>query len=515
MIKLQSYVCGAWQDGTGTPRELYNPSTEAVMAQADSTGLDFAAALAHAREQGVPGLLELGFAGRAEILGKLSKLLREAREELIELSISNGGNTRGDAKFDLDGCTGTLHAYASLGTELGEGNALADGPGVQLGRSPRYWGQHHWVTRPGVAVHINAFNFPAWGMGEKLAQALLAGVPVITKPGTPTALLAWRIAQLIVDSGLLPAGAFQFVCGSTGDLLERLEPMDALSFTGSSGTGAMLKGTPNLVQKNVRVSLEADSLNSAIIGPDVAEGEECWDLLLRNLVTDITQKAGQKCTAVRRILVPEGLVDALQGELAARLEKTRVGNPVDEEVRMGPVASSQQFKDVRAGIDNLAAVCDKVCGGSEPIREQGYFVGPTLFRARDARADVIHDAEVFGPCATLIPYSGEVAEAVALANRGRGSLVASLYTDEIDWGRDVTLGISPWHGRIWWGAAKVADHAFPPGGVLPLSCHGGPGRAGGGEELGGLRGLEFYMQRSAVQGFQGFLTRHLPAASQA
>jgi len=507
MITLESYVCGRWQPGTGTPRLLYNPTTEEEMALCNSDGVDFAAVVAHARDTGGPALRELGFAQRAAMLKALSATLYEKRDELIAVSTSNGGNTRGDAKFDIDGATGTLAAYASFGKKLGDGNQMADGEGVQLGRTARFWGQHHWVTRPGVTVHINAFNFPCWGMGEKMAQAILAGVPVITKPGTPTALLAWHMAQIIVESGLLPEGAFQFIAGGTGDLLSHLGPMDSLSFTGSSGVGAQLKATTNLVTGNVRVGIEADSLNEAILGDDVTGDDDIFSEFLKNVATDMTQKAGQKCTAVRRIMVPEGKVETVVEELVSRLTSTNIGDPADKDVRMGPVASASQLTDVRAGIQALAAECDVACGGIESITDRGYFVAPTLLVASDPNAAIIHSDEVFGPAATILPYSGSAADAVALANRGGGCLVGSVYSNDTKWMEEVVLGMSPWHGRLWLGSDKTAGQAFPPGGVMPQMVHGGPGRAGGGEELGGPRGLEFYMQRTALQGYQGFLSR--------
>ncbi len=512
MINLESYVCGKWQAGSGEPRLLYNPATEDSMAGCDSTGVDFAAAVVHAREVGGPALRELGFAQRAALLKQVSAAIYAEREELIELSISNGGNTRGDAKFDIDGATGTLSAYASFGKGLGDGNQLADGDGIQLGRTARFWGQHHWVTRPGLSVHINAFNFPCWGMGEKLAQAILAGVPVITKPGTPTALLAWRMAQIMVQSKLLPEGSLQFVAGGTGDLLAQLGPQDSMSFTGSSGTGAQLKATANLVRDNVRVGIEADSLNAAVMGPDVQEDDEIYEQFFGNLVTDITQKAGQKCTAVRRIFVPADRAAAVAEELSSRLQAVQLGNPADKDTRLGPVASSRQLADVRAGIEALASAGSFVCGGAGAVREEGYFVAPTLVLASDPSAAVIHDTEVFGPVATVLPYE-DTKSMIALCNRGGGSLVASVYSNDARWTEEVVLGLSPWHGRIWIGSDKTAGQAMPPGAVMPQMTHGGPGRAGGGEELGGLRGLEFYMQRTAIQGFQGLVARHFGAPS--
>ena len=508
MITLRSFVCADWHTGVGTPTPLYNPTTEEVLAETGSDGIDYGDVLSHAREKGLPGLQALGFSGRATMLKGLSAAVHEHREELIELAISNGGNTRGHAKFDIDGAIGTLAAYASYGKELGDGNVLPDGEGVQLGRTARFWGQHVRVPRQGVAVHINAFNFPSWGMGEKMACALLAGVPVIEKPGTPSALLAWRMAEIFVQGGLLPEGSFQFIAGRTGDLLDRLGPQDALAFTGSSGTGASFRSNPNLLAQAVRVNIEADSLNAAILAPDVDASSDTYGAFLDNVVRDMTQKAGQKCTAVRRIMVPADRVADVSRDLAEGLARIVVGDPAERETRMGPLASRRQLEDVRTGIGNLQTAAELVCGGADPIRDKGYFVAPTLLVASDGHADALHAEEVFGPVATILPYSGDAAEAIQLANRGAGGLVASLYSNDKDWTEAVILGISPWTGRIWIGSDRVVEQSFPPGAVLPQMIHGGPGRAGAGEELGGLRGLEFYTQRTALQGFQG----HLKAA---
>ena len=511
MIALQSYVGGRWVAGSGDPVPLHDPATEAVLGEARPGGIDFAAALAHARDQGGPALRALTFRQRAEALKALSAKLHEHRDELIEIAAQNGGNTRGDAKFDLDGASGTLAFYAALGKGLPDGNLLPDGDGVQLGRTPRFWGQHVYTPRPGVAVHINAFNFPAWGMGEKMACALLAGVPVIEKAGTPSALLAYRIAQLVVESGILPEGAFQFVPGSISGMLDLLGPMDAVAFTGSSRTGALIRGNPNLVARNVRVNIEADSINPCVLGPDVEVGSDTWEQFLANVTVDMTQKAGQKCTAVRRIFVPSAMVAEVQEALVERLRAIRVGNPLDDGVRMGPVASKRQLDDVRAGIDKLAAVADVVCGGRDPIADRGYFVAATLLRARDPNAAVLHELEVFGPCATLVPYSGEASEVVGLCNRGGGGLVASAYSDDRTFVETLVAGIAPWHGRIWLGSEKTHGQALGPGAVLPATIHGGPGRAGGGEELGGLRGLHPYLQRTAVQGDRAIVARSFGA----
>jgi oxepin-CoA hydrolase/3-oxo-5,6-dehydrosuberyl-CoA semialdehyde dehydrogenase len=356
-------------------------------------------------------------------------------------------------------------------------------------------------------VHVNAFNFPGWGMGEKMACALLAGVPVIEKPGTASALLAFRIAQLAVESRLLPEGSFQFVAGSIGGLLDLLGPMDGVAFTGSSATGAVVRGNKNLVGLNVRVNIEADSINPAVLGPDVDLGGDTFAQFVANVTTDMTQKAGQKCTAVRRVLVPEAMLADVTAALVERLAAVKVGNPADAEVRMGPVASADALRTVRDGMQQLLAAADPVVGGPAKVGERGYFVAPTLLRARDAQAPVLHALEVFGPCATLVPYSGAAADAVALCNRGGGGLVASIYSDDRAFVEAAVLGVAPWHGRVWLGSEKTQGQALGPGAVLPLSVHGGPGRAGGGEELGGLRGLAFYLQRTAVQGDRAVVGR--------
>jgi oxepin-CoA hydrolase/3-oxo-5,6-dehydrosuberyl-CoA semialdehyde dehydrogenase len=430
----------------------------------------------------------------------ISRLIHAHRDELIVLAMKNGGNTRGDAKFDLDGASGTLAFYAQLAATMPAGNCLPDGEGLQLGRTPRFWGQHIFVPRPGVAVHINAFNFPAWGMGEKMACALLAGVPVIEKAGTPSAMLAHRIAQIVVDSKILPEGAFQFLAGSVSGLLDLLGPMDAVAFTGSSATGALIRGNRNLVARNVRVNIEADSINPAILGPDVEAGSDTLEQFFANVTIDMTQKAGQKCTAVRRILVPTAMVTEVADALLERLRAVRIGNPLEGDVRMGPVASADQLRDVRTGIQRLQAVSDTLLGGPAAMSDKGYFVLPTLLRARDVGAPVVHELEVFGPCATILPYDGTAAMAVDLCNRGGGGLVASGYSDDRGFVEQLVLGIAPWHGRIWLGSEKTMGQALGPGAVLPGTIHGGPGRAGGGEELGGLRGLLPYLQRTAVQG---------------
>ncbi|MEZ6020589.1 MAG: 3,4-dehydroadipyl-CoA semialdehyde dehydrogenase [Planctomycetota bacterium] len=511
MQTLSSSVCGSWQSGQGGNQTLENAVNGATVAQVSTQGLDLAAAVRHAREVGGPALRAMGFAERGKALKALSAAIHEIREELIDLAAQNGGCTRGDAKFDIDGATGTLAAYAHYAKSLGDKPYLLDGEGQQLGRTARFWGQHIRVPRRGVAVHINAFNFPAWGMMEKAACSLLAGVPVIEKPATATALVAWRIAQVVVESGLLPEGAFQFLCGSTGDLLDHLGAQDCVAFTGSAKTGAIIRGNANLVKHNVRVNIEADSINAAVLAPDVDEGCESYGLFLSNVVTDMTQKSGQKCTAVRRIFVPADRIDAVQTDLVAELGRIKVGDPTDRDNRMGPVAHSGQRKDLETGLAALSQAATIVTGGAGAHPAGGCFVAPTLLRATDAKAPVLHELEVFGPVATLIPYEGSASDVASLVNLGGGGLVTSVYSNDGDWVEQYVLEVAPWHGRVWIGSDRMAEQALAPGMVLPGMIHGGPGRAGGGEELGAERGLDFYLQRVALQGFKGMLESHFGA----
>ncbi len=510
MQTLTSYVQGQWKPGTGSAVTLVNPTSEAALAQCSSGGLDWSGILRHAREVGGPALRALTFAERGVLLKNLSNALHAAREELIELSIQNAGTTRSDAKFDIDGAIGTLAAYAQYGAELGSKKILADGEGVQLGRSPRFFGQHVLVPRLGAAVHVNAFNFPAWNMMEKAACALLSASPVIEKPGTPTAMVAWRAAQVALASGALPEGAFQFVAGSISPIFDHLTSQDSVAFTGSSVTAALLKATPAVVQRNVRLNVEADSLNAAVLGPDVEPGSETYSLFLANVAQDMTQKTGQKCTAVRRVFVPKGRERAVADDLVADLKRIHVGDPAEQTTRMGPLASASQLQDVIAGIARLEKAGTLACGGAARARERGYFVAPTLVLAREAGADVFHAEEVFGPVASILPY-GSTAELVPLVARGAGALVGSIYSNDSAFVQTMVLELAPWHGRMWLGSDKMAEQSLPPGMVLPALVHGGPGRAGGGEELGGLRGLAFYMQRTALAGFKGVLSDLLPS----
>jgi oxepin-CoA hydrolase/3-oxo-5,6-dehydrosuberyl-CoA semialdehyde dehydrogenase len=516
METLESYLRDEWQAGTGAGATLVNPATEESVATTSTEGLDLAAALAHAREVGGPALRAMTFAERGKMLGALSKALHEDREALLEASIVNGGTTRSDAKFDVDGAIGTLAYYAGLGKQLGDRTFLVDGEGEQLTRSPRFFGFHPRVPLRGVAVHVNAFNFPAWGLAEKAAVALLAGVPVVSKPATATALTTYRCMVAMVKSGVLPKGALQLVCGSPGDLLEHLGPQDVLAFTGSGQTGAKLRQLQAVVHRSVRINVEADSLNAAILGPDVEPGSDAWAMFVRDVVKEVTQKTGQKCTATRRIFVPRARLEEAVARISEELDQITMGDPSRDDVRMGPLATKQQLDDVRAGIDRLlSSGCKLVYGDPKNasavgVEEgKGFFVPPTLLQADEPRkAQAVHEHEVFGPVSTIMPYD-DVADVPELVALGEGGLVSSVYSDDKKALRELVLGIAPYNGRVLVGSKKVADQAIPPGMVLPSCVHGGPGRAGGGEELGGLRGLAFYTQRTAVQGDRALLERML------
>jgi oxepin-CoA hydrolase/3-oxo-5,6-dehydrosuberyl-CoA semialdehyde dehydrogenase len=512
MIQIQSYLEGKWQFGSGKASVLVDPSTEEPVAEACADGLDLAAALAFARDKGGAALRAMTFAERGELLRAMSRAIHGKRDELLALSVRNAGTTRSDAKFDVDGATGTLAYYADLGKELGATRVLEDGEAFQLARSPRLYGAHAWVPRRGVAVHINAFNFPAWGLGEKAACAILAGMPVFVKPATSTALVAFRIAQILVEERVLPDGVLSFLGGGAGSLVDHLTGQDVLAFTGSSATGQALRAGKAALSHGVRVNVEADSLNAAVLGPDVGEGSETLTLFVNDVVRDMTQKTGQKCTAIRRVYVPRDRVDAVVELLRDRLSRTKVGNPALDEVGMGPVATAQQLRDVRAGIEKLSSCAKVVLGGPGPVaglgapEGKGFFVAPTLLVSLSPKAgDAVHEHEVFGPVATVMPYDGTAEDAARLVAAGGGGLVSSVYSDDKDFVTSCVLAIAPFHGRVTIGSEKIAGQAVPPGTVLPSLIHGGPGRAGAGEELGGRRGLGLYMQRVALQGDRALL----------
>ncbi|GMV40742.1 MAG: bifunctional aldehyde dehydrogenase/enoyl-CoA hydratase [Myxococcales bacterium] len=507
MKVVRSHIGGQWVAGEGRATPLHDPTTGEVIAEVSTEGLDLAGGLEFSRAAG-GALRAMSFAERGEALARMAKVVHGARDELLDLSTKNNGATRGDGKFDVDGASGTLMSYAALGKELGDRRYLLDGDPVQLSRSPRFVGQHVRVPLHGVALHVNAFNFPAWGYAEKAAVALLAGVPVVTKPAPATALVAERMHELFVEAGVLPAGALSLVSGEPGDLVSHLRLGDLLAFTGSRATAARIRQQLAAADAGVRLTVEADSLNAAVLGPDVDPEGDTWGSFLFDVVRDVTQKAGQKCTAIRRVLVPREHVDRVVEELSERLGEVVVGDPALDKVRMGPVVSAQQLAHVRAGVARLLGVARPVRGSTEPTGlagvedGRGYFVTPVLLRADDSRAAALHSDEVFGPVATVIGYDGSVGDAVDLVRMGRGGLVSSVYSDDVDFAAALGLGLAPWLGRVYLGGEKVAEHSPGPGAVFPTLVHGGPGRAGMGEELGGLRGLAHYTQRTAIQGYR-------------
>lgn len=497
MISLKNFVSGAWTTGSGDAVELVNPATAAVIASAPSAGIDLRAMTDFARARGGASLRSMDFQTRGALLKRLAKTIHAHRDELLSLAIDNGGNTRSDAKFDIDGASGTLAHYAELGIALGARRLLLDGEPTQLGRSPRYVGQHVFAPRRGVAVLINAFNFPAWGMAEKMACAVLAGMPVIVRPATATALVTHRIAELWTAEAELPEGVFTLLTASHRGLLDNLDWQDVVSFTGSSHTSGLLRSHAAISERGARLNVEADSLNGAILGEDVAAGDDTFGAFVRDVSRDMLQKAGQKCTAIRRIFVHESRAQDVIEALCERIAEARVGNPADDGVTVGPVATRAQLASVREGLAALLSEAKQLTP-STPVPSTGFFVAPTLLQANPG-ARRVHELEVFGPVSSIVVYKTS-ADLPALLELGKGSLVTSVYSSDRAVGQVIVENIAHTTGRIVWESEKVLEQIPGPGTVLPQSIHGGPGRAGGGEELGGLRGLAFYSQRVAVQG---------------
>ncbi len=505
MTVLRSYVGGAWKIPAGEGRPVLDAVTGEEVARVSSAGIDFGAALGYGRSTGGPALRELTFHQRAALLKSLGLLLREHRQELYALSARTGA-TLGDSKFDIDGGIGVLLSYASKAKrELPNDTILAEGAVEPLGKGGTFVGQHILSPLRGIAVQINAFNFPVWGPLEKFAPAFIAGVPSLVKPATQTAYLTAMLVELMAGSGLLPDGSLQLICGSTGDLLDHLGEQDLVSFTGSAATARQLRAHPAVVGRSVRFNAEADSLNCSVLGPDAAPGTPEFDLYVRQLVSEMTVKAGQKCTAIRRALVPVTLADQVAQAARDQLAKVVVGNPAEESVRMGALASLDQREEVRRSVKALLSAGRLVSGDPDHVdvlgasAERGAFMAPLLLLGEDASRPEPHQVEAFGPVSTIIGYR-DTAEVIELAARGLGSLAGSIVTADAAFAREVVLGLAPWHGRILVldhdDAAESTGHGSP----LPMLVHGGPGRAGGGEELGGIRGVRHHMQRTAVQG---------------
>ena len=503
MAVLRSYVSGRWTS-PADGRPVRDAVTGEEVARVSADGIDLAAALEYGRATGGPALRAMTFHQRAALVKAVGTMLREHRSELYGLSARTGA-TLGDAKFDVDGGIGVLLGYASKARrELPNDTFYVEGAVEPLSRGGQFTGQHVLTPLLGVAVQVNAFNFPVWGPLEKLAPALIAGVPALIKPATQTAYLTARLAELIIESGLLPDGSVQLVCGSAAGLLDHLTEQDLLGFTGSASTARQLRAHPNVVARAVRFNAEADSLNCSVLGPDAGPGSDEFGWYVRQVVTEMTVKAGQKCTAIRRALVPAAYVDAVIEAVSAELAKVVTGSPADESVTMGALASLEQREEVRRGVKALQASCTLAYGDPDRVEvtgadaDRGAFLSPLLLRCDDNDRAEPHEIEAFGPVCTVLGY-GSTQEAIALAARGRGSLAGSVVTGDPGFARDVVLGLAPWHGRLLVLDADDARESTGHGSPLPALVHGGPGRAGGGEEMGGLRGILHHMQRTAVQ----------------
>ncbi|HEY7815317.1 MAG TPA: phenylacetic acid degradation bifunctional protein PaaZ [Nakamurella sp.] len=505
-MAVTSYVAGRWQDPAGDRVALLDATTSRPVAEIGTAPIDMVPVIDHARSVGGPALREMTFHERALALKQLATHLNGKRDGFYAISTWTGATGR-DSLVDVDGGIGVLFTYASKGRrELPNTTVLLDGPVERLGRKGHFVGQHIYTPRRGIALQINAFNFPVWGMLEKLGPAFLAGVPTVVKPASQTSYLAQAVVAEIIASGLIPEGSLQLVAGGSRGLLDPLDEQDTVAFTGSASTAAALRAHPRVLTGGVRFSSEADSLNFSVLGGDVAPGSVEFDLYVRQLVTEMTAKAGQKCTAIRRALVPEPMVGAVIDAVQARIaDKVRVGNPAAKDVTMGALVGLAQRDEVRRNLEALAGAARIVVGNPDRFDlvdadpQRGAFLPPILLHAADPARSEPHDIEVFGPVSTVIGYR-DTEHAVELAARGRGSLVGSLVSADPTVVRDIVLGVAPWHGRVLVLDQESAPESTGHGSPLPTLVHGGPGRAGDGEELGGIRGMKHYMQRTAIQG---------------
>ena len=510
MTTLANYVEGRWQTGIGSGTPVLDPVTGETLATVSAEGLDMAAAYAFAREKGGTALRSLTYAGRAERLSAIVKVLQSHRDKYFEISLRNSGTVQTDSAVDIDGGIYTLSYYAKLGSKITTASLLTDGTVDALAKDNAFATRHILVPIRGLALFINAFNFPSWGLWEKAAAALLSGVPVVIKPATATAWLTHEMVKDVIDAQILPVGALNIVCGRPSDLLEALEPLDVVSFTGSADTAASLRDHPKIKHDGVRFNAETDSVNSAILGPDT--DDEAMALLVREVVRELTIKSGQKCTAIRRILVPEARYAAVASALVDKLKAITVGDPRKENIRMGSLVSTAQQLAIMEGIRQLEAQADVVFDGRKEIMIQAEYpnhaiVPPVVFGTTSPDTHpLVHQMEVFGPVATLMPYQ-DTEHALALARRGMGSLVASVYSNDPQFLVTAATELAESHGRVHLVNSDVAKVHTGHGNVMPQSNHGGPGRAGGGEELGGLRALRFYHRLAAVQGAPDILER--------
>lgn len=513
MISVQSFAEGKWHTGTGDPKSLYHASNGSKVAEVTSSGLDYRAMLRYGREVGSPALRKMTFHERARMLKAVAQHLNGHREYLYELSAMTGA-TRKDAWFDIDGGIGTFFVYSSKGRrELPDERFMLDGNLEGLSRGGTFVGHHILTPLQGVAVHINAYNFPCWGMMEKLAPTFLGGMAAIVKPASVTSYVAEATVRIIIESGLLPDGALQLISGSSGDLLDHVDGQDVVTFTGSASTGLMLKKTPAILANSVRFNMEADSLNFSMLGPDAKPGSPDFDIFIKEVTRELTTKAGQRCTAIRRTFVPEEQVDAVVEALKGRLAKTTIGNPLNEAVRMGPLVSRGQVNEVNERVAQLGSVSERVIGGDgglsliDASEAEGCFFSPTvMYCANPLTSQEPHEIEAFGPVTTLMPYKS-IDEAIELARLGRGSLVGSVITSDPSVACDMVYGAGSYHGRLLILNEACAGESTGHGSPMPHLVHGGPGRAGGGEEMGGIRGVKHYMQTTAIQGSPTMLSK--------
>lgn len=509
---IQSYVCGEWVSGAGSGVTLSHAVSGEPLGRAGSEGIDFAAVLRHGREVGGPALRCLTFHERAALVKRMAQHLIGLKEKFYAISAATGA-TRADGWIDIEGGIGTAFSYASIARrEFANETFLVEGAAERLSPKGGFIGRHILVPKEGVSVHINAFNFPCWGMLEKIAPSLLAGVPVIVKPATVSCYLTEAMVREIVACGALPPGALQLVCGGIGELFDHLDEQDCVTFTGSAATGRKLRAHPNIVANSIPFNMEADSLNCSILGAGAEPGDPEFELFVREVVKEMTVKAGQKCTAIRRVIVPESRLDGVIAALGERLTAVKVGDPAAEGVRMGPLVGLAQREDVWRALEQLRSGTELAFGGSRDFEvhaanpDRGAFFPPTLLLcARPLAIREPHEIEAFGPVATVMPYR-DADEAIAIARLGRGSLAGSLFTADKAEAARVILGTAAWHGRMLVIDRDCAQESTGHGSPLAALVHGGPGRAGGGEELGGARAVKHYMQRTAIQGSPEVLT---------
>ncbi len=511
MQKLGNYVTGDWITGDGEGQKLYDAVTGEHFANATTNGLDFAAITDYARKVGNPALRKMSFHERGRMLKALAFYLREHLEEFYQLSYRTGA-TRADSWVDIEGGIGNLFANASLRRKLPDTTFCIDGESHDLGKEHTFMGTHILVPKEGVAIHINAFNFPVWGMLEKIAVNLLAGMPAIVKPASVTSFLTEAVVKKIIASGILPNGALQLLCGSAGDLLSHVTSQDVVSFTGSAATGLLLKSNPVILKESVSFTMEADSLNCMVLGEDVAPGMPEWDIFVKEVRREMTLKAGQRCTGVRRIFVPENKMEDTWKAISASLAQTTIGNPLHEKVRMGSLAGESQRAEVKQQVQKLLASSQIIYGSLDSVElldadaSKGAFISPLLLmNERPLSTNEAHDIEAFGPVATIMPYK-DLGEAILLSKKGKGSLCSSIVTTDETIAREYVLNAATHHGRILVLNQACAKENTGHGSPLPLLVHGGPGRAGGGEEMGGLRGVKHYLQRTAIQGSPAMIT---------